>query len=174
MGKCRAEDIYLTAPAVLEEPQGEAATLQMVSIQTILAELFTQGLLHSSPSKRALLAKTCNLSCLMDCMIFNCSGWRGLWWAVPAEAVEGEWQQVGAICSGVSTAPCTEWDWRAWGQLASSWWEKKPLSLKNKPRIFTAFHIPVDFRATQSICRGVLLTSAVGVAAKLHSKAQRR
>lgn len=48
MGRCRAEDTYPTAPAVLEKPQEEAAALQMLSLQTILAYLFTQGLLHSS------------------------------------------------------------------------------------------------------------------------------
>lgn len=47
---------------------------------------------------------------------------------------------------------------------------KKTLSLKNKPQIFTVFHIPVGFHATQSVCPGVLLTSAMGVAAELHSK----
>lgn len=146
MGRCRAEDTYPTAPAVLEKPQEEAATLQMLSLQTILADLFTQGLLHSSQSKRALLAKTCNLSCLMDCMIFNCSGWRGLWWVVPAEAVEGKRQQVGAICSGASTAPCTECDWRARGhlplllQVASSWWEKASQSEKQTSDFYCVSH----------------------------------
>lgn len=48
------------------------------------------------------------------------------------------------------------------GMFSSSQEEKKTFNLKTKPPKYLLFHIPTDFHANQSLCPGVLLSSAMG------------
>ena len=55
-------------------------------------------------------------------------------------------------------------------EVIPSSWKKTTQPEKQTSRIFAVFHIPVGFHATQNICPGVLLSSATGVAAELHTQ----
>lgn len=66
MAGCGAEDSCLAAPVGLEEPREGGCWAAGVVPWDHLAKLFKSGLFYPSPTKRAWLAKACNLSSPRD------------------------------------------------------------------------------------------------------------